>query len=249
MRLLAALVFFTRLPFWRIADIPKEYFKRLVEYWSLTGVLTGGIMALVLFLTSLIMPIEIAIIFAISSRLIATGALHEDGLADFCDGFGGGTDRDRTLAIMKDSHIGTYGVLGLIIYFLLLFNLMYTLSVPLLCFVIISADVWSKACAANIINILPYARNEETAKAKVVYDRMTLKAFIISTVIGIIPPLFLLDKIYWFALLAPVFMLFALGHIMHKKIAGYTGDCCGATFLLCELSFYIVVVFLNYNLC
>ena len=69
MRLLAALVFFTRLPFWRIADIPKEYFKRLVEYWSLTGVLTGGIMALVLFLTSLIMPIEIATIFAISSRL------------------------------------------------------------------------------------------------------------------------------------------------------------------------------------
>ncbi len=119
MRLLAALVFFTRLPFWRIADIPKEYFKRLVEYWSLTGVLTGGIMALVLFLTSLIMPIEIAIIFAISSRLIVTGALHEDGLADFCDGFGGGTDRERTLAIMKDSHIGTYGVIGLIIYFLL----------------------------------------------------------------------------------------------------------------------------------
>src|SRR5574344_2931621 len=54
--------------------------------------------------------------------LLLTGALHEDGFADFCDGFGGGTDRGKILVIMKDSHIGTYGVIGLVLYFLLLWN-------------------------------------------------------------------------------------------------------------------------------
>ena len=61
------------------------------------------------------------------SRILLTGALHEDGLADFCDGFGGGTTRERILSIMKDSHIGTYGVIGLICYLGMFYLLIYRL--------------------------------------------------------------------------------------------------------------------------
>ena len=109
---------------------------------------------------------------ALAARLLVTGALHEDGLADFCDGFGGGTSRDKILSIMKDSHIGTYGVLGLLFYYGLMWNILTTLSVPLACAAILSGDAWSKFCAAQIINTLPYARKEEESKAKVIYDRI-----------------------------------------------------------------------------
>ena len=116
----AALVFFTRLPFWRIKafNVPAEYFKQVINYWAVVGWLTAGIMAGVLWCAAQVLPYSIAIIVALLSRLLITGALHEDGFADFFDGFGGGTTRERILEIMKDSHIGTYGVISLIFYFL-----------------------------------------------------------------------------------------------------------------------------------
>ena len=132
MNLLAAFIFFTRLPFWRLKEVPSECFKHVVPYWPWVGWLTGSVMAMVLALGSLVMPVSLAWIWAIVTRLLITGALHEDGLADFFDGFGGGTTRERTLAIMKDSHIGTYGVIGLIVYFLLMLELRH-LPVSVLC--------------------------------------------------------------------------------------------------------------------
>ena len=109
MRLLAALTFFTRLPFWRIREIPADQFKRVVPLWPVAGWLTGFVTAFVLWLCGSFLPLTLAWILALLSRLLLTGCLHEDGLADFIDGFGGGTSRERVLGIMKDSHIGTYG--------------------------------------------------------------------------------------------------------------------------------------------
>ena len=111
----ASLMFFTRLPWWRLRSVPKEAFEHVVDWWPLIGWLTGGVMSAVFLAASLLgFAPAVAALLAISARLLLTGALHEDGLADFCDGFGGGSTRERTLFIMKDSHIGTYGVLGLI---------------------------------------------------------------------------------------------------------------------------------------
>ena len=127
MNLLAAFIFFTRLPFWRLKEVPAKCFKHVVPYWALTGWLTGGIMVAVLWSTAQVLPYPVAMLMALISRLLVTGALHEDGLADFLDGFGGGTTRERILSIMKDSHIGSYGVIGLIFYFLLLWSLLMSL--------------------------------------------------------------------------------------------------------------------------
>ena len=126
--LLASLMFFTRLPWWRLRTVPKEAFEHVVDYWPLVGWLTGGTMALTfaVAISAGISP-AVAALLAIAARMLLTGALHEDGLADFCDGFGGGTTRERTLAIMKDSHIGTYGVLGLLISLGLLWACIATL--------------------------------------------------------------------------------------------------------------------------
>ena len=98
---LAAFIMLTRLPFWKIKEVPAECFKHVVPYWPFVGWLTGGVMAAVLWLAGQIMPVSLAWILALIARLLVTGCLHEDGLADFFDGFGGGTTRERTLAIMK----------------------------------------------------------------------------------------------------------------------------------------------------
>ncbi len=202
------------------------------------GWLTGGVTAGVLWLTGQVLPTAVAWLLAIVARLLVTGCLHEDGLADFFDGMGGGTTRERTLAIMKDSHIGTYGVVGLVIYFLLLFQ-MRLLPLNFLCIVVLSGDCLSKCCAAQIVNLLPYARREEESKAKVVYDRMSPKGMAIAIVCGLLPMSLLLPSCMWVALLFPLVVLGLLYLLMKRRLQGYTGDCCGALFLLCELAFYL----------
>ena len=242
MNLLAAFMFITRLPFWRLKEVPSECFKHVVPYWPWVGWLTGGIMVIVLWTCAQFMPISLAWILAIITRLFATGCLHEDGLADFFDGFGGGTTRERTLAIMKDSHIGTYGVIGLIVYFLLMLELRH-LPVSMLCTLILCGDCWGKLCASQLINFLPYARKEEDSKAKVIYNRMSSKELFICIMGGTLP-LWLLPLSLWGALVAPCLVLAFLILLMKRRLQGYTGDCCGATFLLCELTFYLTAMIL-----
>lgn len=243
--LLAALIFFTRLPFWKVKkDLPPAPFKHIVPYWPMTGWITGGTMAAVLWLAAQVLPLPMAWILAIATRLILTGCLHEDGLADFCDGFGGSRTREDTLAIMKDSHIGSYGVIGLVLYFLLLTQAA-TLPLPVLCTVAFCADSWSKACASQLVNRLPYARKEEESKARVVYDHMTTTETCLALTAGALP-LFLLPDGLCMAAICPALVFIGLCRLMKQRLQGYTGDCCGATFLLCELSFYLGSLMLYY---
>lgn len=244
----AALVFFTRLPFWRLKafNVPAPYYKQVINYWPVAGWLTAAVMAGVLWSAAQILPYSIAVILAILSRLLVTGALHEDGLADFFDGFGGGNTRERTLEIMKDSHIGTYGVVSLIFYFSLFYLLLSNLSLEMACLVILSADPLCKFIASLITLFLPYARNEETSKSKVVYNKMSVRTGVISIILGLFPFILLLKIDFLPAIIFPIFVFAGLILLMKKKIGGYTGDCCGATFLMCELSFYLgIVVILN----
>lgn len=244
-RILATLMFFTRLPFWRIKQVDAEHFKHVVPLWPLAGWLTGGIMVGVLWLAAQVFPLSVAWIIAIIARLLITGCLHEDGLADFCDGMGGGVTRERILLIMKDSHIGTYGVIGLIIYFLLLTQ-MSALPLSLLCAIVFTGDVWCKFVSSHIINILPYARKEEEAKNKTIYQRMTALEAFVGAIIGCLPFVLFLPKHYWPALLAPVVVFILLVWLMKRRIQGYTGDCCGALFLISELVFLLVCLSLFY---
>ena len=299
--LLASLMFFTRLPWWRLRTVPKEAFEHVVDYWPLVGWLTGGTMALT-FAAAISAGISpaVAALLAIAARMLLTGALHEDGLADFCDGFGGGTTRERTLAIMKDSHIGTYGVLGLLISLGLLwaciatlphlpyfasalepdylsfqplglraedaipprslnsnsYSSLFTPSLFTLCpppggcggpyFLLLFFDVAAKTAASFITGQLPYARTAESAKNQVVYVGRSLRSWLqhaLRCVVALSLPIGLL---VWQGLSAAVLLLpvafvveWLLVRWMRHRLGGYTGDCCGALFLLCELSLYL----------
>ena len=246
-RIWASLIFFTRLPFWRIHEPARESYKTVVEFWPLTGWLTGGLMAATLYVGSMYLPYIISVLLAIIVRLLITGALHEDGLADFFDGFGGGTDRSRILAIMKDSHIGTFGVLGLILYILLLASALFSMPPVLACLAIIAADPFAKMLSAGLIT-LPYARSEEEAKAKVVYRSLGRKAILGLALQGLLPmsviaifffPIinYQLSIINW---LLPCLVLFFLYYYIRRRLQGYTGDCCGAVCLIVELTTLLV---------
>lgn len=246
--ILASFIFFTRLPFWRLYQPPKEAYATVVEHWPLTGWLTGGIMAATLFGACHILPYPVAVIIAIIVRLFLTGALHEDGLADFFDGFGGGTDRQRILTIMKDSHIGTYGVLALIFYFLLLWGILVSLPPMTAVFAILAADPLAKMFSAQIVNFMPYARREEEAKNKTVYRSISSLSTFSLALQGLLPSLpliFLTNTDWWLVILAPILIVTILFLVVWHKIRGYTGDCCGAICLLAELSFYLALLLLS----
>ena len=244
-RIWAALIFFTRLPFWRLHEPPKECYRTVVEHWPLAGWLTGGLMAATLYFGSMVFPYAIAVLLAIVVRLLVTGALHEDGLADFLDGFGGGgSDRNRILAIMKDSHIGTYGVIGPIMYVLLLGGALYSLTPLVAALTILAADPYAKMVTAQLITMMPYARTEEEAKNKTVYRKMQWPAAISLTIQGLLP---MIAYIWWtgiqweLLIFIPCLVMYLLYLLIWNRLRGYTGDCCGAVCLLVELTVYLVV--------
>lgn len=244
-RIWASYIFFTRLPFWRLHQPPKECYKTVVEHWPLTGWLIGAVMAATLWLGSLYLPYMVAVLMAIVVRLLLTGALHEDGLADFLDGFGGGgSDRERILAIMKDSHIGTYGVIGLILYEMLLAATLFSMTPIMAALAIMAATPYARMVAAQLIMMMPYARRAEEAKAKMVYRKMDWRASISLVIQGLLPMVAFLwmTRVSWeMVIFIPCIVMYFLYLLIWRKIHGYTGDCCGAVCLLVELTVLIVV--------
>ena len=239
-------MYFTRLPLWRLYQPPKSSYRAVVEFWPLAGWITGATMAATLYFGSMVMPHCLAVVAAITARILLTGAFHEDGLADFCDGFGGGgNDRQRVLDIMKDSHIGTYGVLGLIIYSAILGSCLWAMPPALAALTIFAADPFSKMLAGQVVQMLPYARNENEAKSKVAYRKPSMTASVLLAFQGLLPaiPLIMWGNIsVWsFIVFVPCIVMFLLYRKMAATLRGYTGDCCGAMFLIIELSVYITM--------
>ena len=252
----AAFIFFTRLPFWRLHEPPRQCYNSVVEWWPLTGWLTSGVMAAILYFGPQlsIFSYPLSILFAIIARILITGALHEDGLADFFDGFGGGgTNRERILTIMKDSHIGTYGMLSLILYLALLYLCLYNMTPLMAALTVLAADPYAKMLSAQMTQMMPYARTEETSKAHTVYRRMSILSGILLAIQGLLPlgiftfltsnlsPLTSQPSWQWL-LFVPCLTMYCLYRFVWHRLRGYTGDCCGAFFLLIELSIYLTVV-------
>lgn len=250
-RIWAALMLFTRLPLWKFRkEVPQEAFRHVVEYWTLSGWITGGTLAVSFWLCSQFFPTPIALLLALTCRMLLTGALHEDGLADFADGFGGGHSRERILAIMKDSHIGTFGVLGLGLYLALLYSTWLHLPEADLPFYLLAGDLYAKACSSQIICFLPYARRSEESKIRTTYHRPQgrerllhlLRALLQLAplfVLGLLLPVQLPGAAAW---LIPPLCVGGLTRLFHARLQGYTGDCCGAVFLLSELSFHLALL-------
>jgi len=125
---LTALLFFTRIPVPKSYQYKETYSSPSSKYLTLIGWIIGGIAGAVFYTTSLLFPIEIAIVLSMISTVFFTGAFHEDGFADVCDGFGGGWGKENILKIMKDSTVGAYALIGTSLLLLLKFNALVALE-------------------------------------------------------------------------------------------------------------------------
>ena len=244
-QLAAAITFFTRIPLWRIVDIPAESFKKVICFWPLTGWITGGITAGAWLGFSMFFPPILAIILALVVRILLTGGFHEDGLGDFFDGFGGGKTKADILRIMKDSHVGSYALIGVMLYYLLLINTIISLPKEIVFSAILAADPLSKLLTTTMMNFLPYARTENESKSKTLYDKLSIPRFLAACLFGLLPLFLLLGQVLWLSVLIPIGLVLFMFFYVKKRIGGYTGDICGATALLCELGFYLAVCLIS----
>lgn len=250
--LTAAASLFTRLPFWRLRELTKADYEQALSWWPVVGLLPALTLGGCYWLLSFVLPDSLALILALGCRLLLTGAFHEDGLGDFFDGFGGGRDRERVLAIMKDSHVGSYAVLAFVLYYLA-----YTAAAGELLswaaynpWVLVAADLVGKFASHLQVQLLPYARREEQSKVQVVYRRTTILPFSLGLLLTAAACLLSLPTplapVLLLPLLLPLLLSLALIAYIRKRIGGYTGDTCGALCLLCELS-YLISLLLIYR--
>lgn len=249
-------MFYTRIPCPKNITHDPDYLNKATRYFPFIGWIVGSMSFLAFYLFSLFLSIETAVIFSIVISVLTTGAFHEDGFADVCDGFGGGWTKEKILMIMKDSAIGVYGAIGLVLLFLLKFRL---LSESILLFQVyddmavfkifllfISAHSLSRLAAISIIFTHQYSREDASSKSKPIAKQYTWKEVFGSFFFGLIP-LFTLSYFDHKVILAviPVFInRYFLARYFQKWIDGYTGDCLGATQQVCEVIYYLSILFL-----
>lgn len=234
--LLSALMFYTRLPVPSPSDFKEEHLNKATRYFPLIGWVVGALMVLVYVLTRFAFTYEIAIILSLIAGVLITGAFHEDGLADFFDGFGGGWTKDRILEIMKDSRVGTFALVGLSLVFLLKFYALLQLAykelfVPSMLF----AQVLSRWFALTFVATTPYSRADEQSKIKPIAKKLALKDLLIATFLTFLA--FLLFPFWWIGGVLGVLILLKLylRWFFLKWIGGYTGDCLGAAQQISEI--------------
>jgi len=235
-------MFFTRIKIPEKWSSDRALFSKISIYFPLIGWFVGGASALVFYLSMLVLPVSLSVILSMLTSVLLTGALHEDGLADVCDAFGGGWTKPDILRIMKDSHIGVFGVIGLLFSFILKYTLTIETPIELIPFAIIGAHSLSRFSSVVIMFFYSYVRDDDSSKAKDIAKKITFPELIVSSVFGILP-IVLLGNIYYFISIIIVFISSLLFiHYIKKWIGGYTGDVLGANQQLTEIVFYLSII-------
>ncbi|NMH86644.1 adenosylcobinamide-GDP ribazoletransferase [Flavivirga algicola] len=239
---LTAIMFFTRIPCPKWVDHNPEYLSKSAKYFSLVGIIVGCIGALVFYGFSLVFSTEIALLLSMVTTIYITGAFHEDGFADVCDGFGGGWSKEKILLIMKDSRLGTYGVSGLILILAIKFSALREVPFQFIPITIISGHSLSRFIATTLIYTHPYVRDTEDSKAKPAAKSITINMLLISAVFGIVPLFFFYKPLIFLTIIPCYLTKVYLGTKFKKWLGGQTGDCAGAVQQLSEVVFYLSVI-------
>ena len=232
-----AVRFFTRLPVPAWVGHSSEALERSSRYFPAVGLIVGGLAAIVFAATSLVWPKTLAVLASMAATLYATGAFHEDGWGDMVDGFGGGWGKERILAIMKDSRIGSYGAVALIMVLLTKFCALVEIDLLMIPVTLLAGHGFSRLCAALLMSQLDYVRDEQ-GKSKPLATRIGRGELIFAAVTGILPLLLLAPRQSIPAVVLALIATLWLGRMFKKQIGGYTGDCLGATQQLSEVAFY-----------
>jgi adenosylcobinamide-GDP ribazoletransferase len=235
---LLALQFLTiiRVPF--DLDIKEEDLGKSMAFFTLVGLVIGLILVDIRYVLVIILPPSITDILIIASLTVIAGSLHLDGFADVIDGLAGGKDRERTLAIMKDSRIGSFAVVGLILILILkVFGLM---SVPegIKSGALVVMPVLGRWSTVQLASWFEYARSGY-GTGLAFTNSVGKKEYIISTVVAAVVAVGFLHIRGLIILFAVGLFTFLFGLFFKKRIGGVTGDVMGAG---CELNEVIVLL-------
>ena len=226
---------FTRLP---TPSVPYSatQMQRASSYLPWVGWLVGGLCALFFLGVEWVWGTGFAVWVSLALGIWITGAFHEDGFADFCDGMGGGWTKEQVLRIMKDSRLGTFGVLGLLLSFLLKGQgllLLESEQIPLALLLMHTYPRWG---ALLLQNLSDYVQPDEHSKMRLLAQPHSWVRLLISGVGPLLLAAFLLESVFLIGFLfGSLLLLLWMRRYLRHRLGGYTGDCLGALEQLLEI--------------
>lgn len=237
----AALMMFSRLPL-PYQQLEQQHFTQSLNYLPLVGLAIGVIASLVFSIVQLFFPSQIALVFAFVAGIIATGALHEDGFADCCDGFGAGQDKESILRMMRDSSNGSYASLGLAVLFASkLWFAIYVLP-EMLIPMLICMHIFARFVPLWIVKWIPHCNSGEHKMSQGLnLDNGQLYLFFI---ISLLLLAFTLSFSFMLAMAVTVlFLAWLCSRFFMRRLQGYSGDCLGAAEQLAECAVLLLFIY------
>lgn len=246
--LLIALQFLTRVPIPARLGFDPAWLHQSARHFPAVGALVGAWGALVLWGAVHHWSALVAVLLSLAATVWMTGAFHEDGLADTCDALGGSVSREKALAILKDSRLGTYGTLGLVLVLALKVAVLHALVLRefvLALALLPLAHAWSRAGTVFLLRWLPYGGDPDHAKAKPMAQQVDGRAVVVVVawvaLFGAAAAPFVPMHALLAALVLQVLVLWAVGQWLMRRLGGYTGDGLGAAQQFGELAIYLAV--------
>jgi adenosylcobinamide-GDP ribazoletransferase len=239
---LVAIQFLTRLPVPGGNDLPPpEVFRRSVRYLPLVGGLIGGFSAAIIWGASHLWVLPLAVLLALALEAWITGAFHEDAVADFFDAFGGGYTKERVLEILRDSRIGAYGSVAIILALAIRGGALMALAMPTLAAALVASATLGRLMILPAMVLLPPLQGRESI-AKDAGQGATWSDVVVAVVVSV-------PGVAWYAWLQPLRLaiaatalaltMFLFLRVVRRRLGGITGDCLGC---LCYLSQLVVLL-------
>ena len=252
---LLAVQFFTRIPvtgklaLW--VGFSEEHLARCSAYLPLIGSTVGLLSSTVFIAFMMLLPYQVgsywvSAFMATLTSIFITGALHEDGLADLVDGLGGATTREKALEIMKDSRIGAFGSVALMLIILgkvIFLSALVQNSLSLTCFAILAASIFSRSLVLVAMTYLPYSGDKAFSKSMAMFFGPRISIFKLgalwTAILFLIIYLFYPSPIWAGGIFASMATLLLLLRIFYVRLGGVNGDALGAIQQVTEISFYL----------
>ena len=240
---LSALHFLTIWPVSMPDDLPDDIWSRSMTYFPLVGFVVGVCLVVTHFILSLVWPATVVAAGVLAVWVLLTGALHLDGVADCCDGLLVAKPPEERLRILKDTHIGTFGVVGVVILLFLKFAcLQVSMTNPAqMRITIMLAPVvsrWAMVCATVAY---PYGRSGQSLGAMFA-SRVTRRNLWMSTLLAVLISGLVGGWLGLSALILAVLVTMGVANWTMTRIPGLTGDVYGTINELSELAVLLLAV-------
>jgi adenosylcobinamide-GDP ribazoletransferase len=234
-----ALMFLTRIPCPRWVDHAPDSLAKSTMYFPLVGLLVGGLGACVSRLIGVLYPPLFAVLCGLSATVVVTGAFHEDAFADVCDGFGGWTP-ERRLEIMRDSRVGSFGVVGLVLLIGAKIALLSGLGLARVPLAFLAGHTLARWSTLVMIARFPSVTDSASMAAPFA-SAITLPRFLFATLIALLVSLLCGPASAAIMFVLTLLLCFGAGRFFNRWVGGISGDCLGAVNQVTELLCYAVL--------